>query len=452
MRRTVTLVAVVAALGFLEADAQPERINLGPGINSQYSELQPIVTSDEQTLFFTRKGDPENVGAGVRPDDEDIWYATRLSDGTWSKAKHLEGPFNTTQYDGVRAINASVTHLYLQNQYRADGSRAKGFSVSERAPDGSWAYPVPLDIEKYYNDTTVATLAVSNDERVLILSLKRKDTKGQHDLYVSFRIGPYKYSEPQSIADLNTTGDELAPCIGFDDRTIYVPSSGWGAEDGLHDVFVSRRLDSTWLHWSKPERLPYPINTPSADFYFSLSANADTCYLSSWHETSTRGYGKADIWTCGLPERYRPGTMLVAEDAPSATPSRPDESAPTEPVAGSLFRLDNVYFDVDKSTLRPESVTTLDRLIVLMRRFPGMRIEIQGHTDSDGTDEHNMILSGDRAAAVVGYLIDHGIDRGRLESKGYGEHVPIAPNTTAAGKQLNRRVMALVIGHGAGGK
>ncbi len=430
------------------AVAQPERVNLGSGINSEYSELQPIVTSDEQVLFFTRKGDPSNVGASTRPDDEDIWYALRRPDGTWSPAVHMEGPLNTTQYDGVRAVNASMTRLYLQNQYRADGSRGKGFSVSERNPDGSWAYPTPLEIENYYNDTTVAGLAVSNDENVLLLSLKRKDSKGQHDLYVSFKTGPNNYSEPKNIATLSTDRDDLAPFIGFDDRTIYFPSSGWGAEEGLPDVFISRRLDSTWLNWSTPERLPYPINTPSADFYFNLSANADTIYLSSWHETSTRGFGRADIWKTALPERYRPATLVAADDAGHARPEDGKKEAAVETmpvVAGTLFRLDNVYFDVDKATLRSESIETLNKLIGVMQRYAKMRVEIQGHTDSDGSDAHNDTLSGDRAASVVGFLVEHGIGRERLESRGYGEHSPIAPNTTSAGKQLNRRVMALVI-------
>lgn len=450
MRRLPTLMAMLTLFAAGELIAQPERINLGPGINSQYSELQPIVTSDEQILFFTRKGDPANVGAAVRPDDEDIWYALRRSDGSWSPASHLDGPLNTAQYDGVRAVNAGVTRLYLQNRYNADGTRGKGFSVSERAPDGSWGYPIPLEIANYYNDTTVAGLAVSNDERVLLLSLKRKDSKGQHDLYVSFRTGPYSYSEPKNILTLSTERDELAPCIAFDDRTIYLPSSGWGAESGEADVFISRRLDSTWLNWSKPERLPYPVNTPSADFYFSLSARADTCYLSSWHEASTRGYGRADIWKVALPERFRPGTLLAGDDLLHASDSRPapqdQPAAAVDTVPGSLFRLENVYFDVDKATLRSESFVTLGKLIGVLGRYPRMRIEIQGHTDSDGTDEHNDLLSSDRAHAVLQYLVDHGIDAARLEARGYGEHAPIAPNTNPAGKQLNRRVMALVLG------
>ena len=116
------------------------RINLGPAVNSKYSDLFPIVSPDEQMLFFTRKGAPENAGFAERPDDEDIWYSVRTQDGGWSVAKRIEGPLNTKTYDGVRAINSTADHLYLQNVYRQDGSRGKGFSISVRGADGICAY------------------------------------------------------------------------------------------------------------------------------------------------------------------------------------------------------------------------------------------------------------------------------------------------------------------------
>lgn len=444
MHRHIPCTLAWLATCVLVVTAQPARINLGPVVNTEVSELQPIITSDEQVLFFTRKGDPRNVGAPAKTDDEDIWYSMRLPNGDWSDAEHLEGPLNTPGYDGVRAVNSSFTRLYLQNKYNPDGTRSKGFSVSERAPDGSWNYPTPLEIENYYNDTTTATLGVSYDESVLIMSLRRKDSKGGHDLYVSFKTGPFRYSEPQNILNLSTVGDEVAPYIGFDDRTIYFPSTEWGAENGAHDIFISRRLDDTWLNWSKPERLPFPINTASADFYINLSARGDTVYLSSWHESSTRGFGRSDIWKAGIPVRYRPASF--GQEDPEMGAIGELAKAP-DPVVGSLIRLDNIFFDTDRSTLRSESKSSLDRLAALLKQYPKMRIEIQGHTDSDGSDEHNDALSDARAKSVVAYLAAGGVAIARLEGKGYGERVPIAPNTSPEGKQLNRRVMVLIKGY-----
>ncbi|HEY4797959.1 MAG TPA: OmpA family protein, partial [Bacteroidia bacterium] len=106
---------------------------------------------------------------------------------------------------------------------------------------------------------------------------------------------------------------------------------------------------------------------------------------------------------------------------------------------GQKIVLRNIFFDFDKSTLRPESTAELERLIKLLGDVPSMKIEIGGHTDSKGADEYNMKLSGSRAQAVVDYLAAHGIDKSRLTSKGYGKTKPIATNDTDEGRQLNRR-------------
>jgi outer membrane protein OmpA-like peptidoglycan-associated protein len=438
-RRILPLLLVILS-SLHNLQAQPDgRINLGSKVNSGFSELNPVITSDDLLLFFTRKGDTANFGFSGRPDDEDIWYSFREADGTWGKANLMAGPLNTEGYDGVRAVNKSVTRLYLQNQYFADGRRKKGFSVSELGSDGMWQFPTPLDIANYYNDTTTATMAVSNDENVLIMALKRKDSQGGHDLYVSFKTGTYSFSEPKRIDQLSTTGDEVAPFIGFEDQTIYLPSTGFGSPNGLHDIYVMHRLDDTWMNWSKPERLPEPLNSPSSDFYFTLTAAGDTAYISSWDGTSKRGFGKSDIWKAALPKEYRPGTFMPRPQG------MPEDDAPA---VGALIRLDNVFFDVNKATLRPESHEALEKLRDLLNRYPSMEIEIQGHTDSDGDEAANLALSENRAKSVVKHLIDEGTAAPRLSAKGFGESQPIAPNTTKAGKQLNRRVMVLIKGYG----
>jgi outer membrane protein OmpA-like peptidoglycan-associated protein len=410
-----------------------ERINLGPNVNSQYSELFPILTPDETTMFFTRKGDPSNTGFAKNPNDEDIWYSTRQSDGSWGKAAKLPGPLNTVNYDGVRAINSTATHLYLQNIYKPDGTGGKGFSVSEKGADGMWGFPEPLEIEDYYNDTTTAMITLSNDEMTMILAVQRKDSKGQHDLYLSHNLGGLKWSKPEPIAELNTPLDEISPFLAYDDRTLYFSTNGRGGIGG-YDIFICRRLDSTWMHWSEPYNLGEPLNTPSFDAYFTLGAKSDTGYFSSSHETSTRGYGKSDIWKLGLKPEMMPGFNLPKGDMfnPNLT---------SKDLEGSLFRLDNVLFDVGKSSIKSESKATLLKVADVMKHLPTLRIEVQGHTDADGDPQRNMQLSQLRAESVCKFVAEQGIAPERLSAKGYGMTRPIAPNDTQAGKALNRRVM-----------
>lgn len=106
---------------------------------------------------------------------------------------------------------------------------------------------------------------------------------------------------------------------------------------------------------------------------------------------------------------------------------------------GMKIVLKNIYYDVAKATLRPESVAELDRLVTIMEQNPTLVVEIGGHTDSDGSDSYNERLSQARSQSVVDYLLDADIDEKRLVAKGYGEKEPIAPNDTKENKQLNRR-------------
>ena len=107
--------------------------------------------------------------------------------------------------------------------------------------------------------------------------------------------------------------------------------------------------------------------------------------------------------------------------------------------------LEGVEFDIDKDTLRPASLTTLDEVAASLKDWSDVRLEVQGHCSEPGTDAHNMDLSQRRAAAVKAYLVSRGLDASRLEPKGYGENRPIADNATKAGRQLNRRVELHVI-------
>ena len=102
--------------------------------------------------------------------------------------------------------------------------------------------------------------------------------------------------------------------------------------------------------------------------------------------------------------------------------------------------LEGVEFDVDKATLRPVSFTILDEVAAGLKDWPEFRVEIQGHTDSDGTNQHNQGLSNRRAESVRAYLVSKGLSASRFEAKGYGEESPIATNKTKEGKQRNRRV------------
>lgn len=109
------------------------------------------------------------------------------------------------------------------------------------------------------------------------------------------------------------------------------------------------------------------------------------------------------------------------------------------------YRLDHVYFDTDKASLRPDSYPELEDLLSYLQRHETTHVEIAGHTDNTGTPSHNQQLSQARAEAIVKYLIGKGIKPARLQAKGYGSTQPVADNDSEKGRQLNRRTEVRVL-------
>jgi len=109
------------------------------------------------------------------------------------------------------------------------------------------------------------------------------------------------------------------------------------------------------------------------------------------------------------------------------------------------YRLDNVHFDTDKASLRPDSYTQLNELLDYLKRHEEVKIEIAGHTDNVGSPPHNLKLSQDRATAIRNYLLAKGIKAIRLTVKGYGDTQPVADNNSEEGRQLNRRTEVRIL-------
>jgi OOP family OmpA-OmpF porin len=143
--------------------------------------------------------------------------------------------------------------------------------------------------------------------------------------------------------------------------------------------------------------------------------------------------------------------MAIVGDLPPPPPAPPPPPKP-EPkpehvrVKQDHIEIDDkIMFDVDKATIKTESHGLLDEIVSVVQKNPQIKkISIEGHTDADGSDKHNQKLSEDRAGAVKGYLVEHGVSEQRLSSVGYGESKPIADNSTADGKEKNRRVEFLI--------
>lgn len=476
--------------------------NLGPNVNGQYDDILPVISPDGLTLYFCRSHSPENIGGGR----QDIWVSELLSDGTWGLAKNIGIPLNNRDNNYLCSITPDGNTIIVGDGYSASNNRQRSIAISRRTADG-WTVPEPVVIRNFYNDNRFGEYSLANDSKTLILTVERKDSKGGKDLYVSFRQEDSSFSEPMNMGSVvNSLGHEATPFIASDNSSLYFASDGQGGF-GAFDVFVTRRLDSTWSSWSTPENLGPEINTPGWDLYYTIPASGDAAYYVSYNNT----FGAGDIFRIKLPENVRPRPVvlvtgrvlnkktgepleadIIYEILPSGVEVGTARSTPntgtykivlpagskygfrasapnymsvndnldlsalkeyTEikrdlylvPIeAGSVAELKNIFFDYNKATLRDESFPELRRVVDMIQKSPTMTIEVAGHTDAIGGDAYNQRLSEERASSVRTFIVEHGITPERLIAVGYGKKVPVATNLTDEGRQQNRRVEVMI--------
>ena len=478
--------------------------NLGTGVNSDASEYKPTITPDGSTLYFVRRYTYDNTGTF---NDEDIWVSESSGLDRWSSARNLS-ELNTWNSNGVLSVTPDGNTLLVHGDYSSDEIGSTSASLTHRTRDG-WSTPEPLRIRDYHNRGSYMQTFLANDGQTIILALNRRGGRGEHDLYISFQEDDGRWTAPKNLGStINTREHENAPFLASDGVTLYFASGGHGGEGG-QDIYMSRRLDDSWSRWSKPVNLGPPINTENDDAFFFIPASGDVAYFSSdasgeglsdifrvalpddrrplpvvlvsgiVRDRSTGEPIEAEIIyenlatgkevgrartdpSTGLYKLTLPpgavygfraeagGFMAIADnlDLSDLTVYR-EQSRDLELVpirVGESIRLNNLFFDVGRASLRPESYPELNRLAEIMKDRPGLTIEVTGHTDSVGTAEDNLRLSRERAEAVAGYLGKKGVGGSRATTIGRGEEEPVAPNDNDDGRALNRRVEVRITG------
>lgn len=276
-------------------------------VNSDYSELNPLLSPDGKTLYFSRRNHPENIG-GVT-DKEDIWYSELNEDGSWSLAKNMGPKFNNENPNFINAVSATPDGksviILLGNKYQEDGKMSAGVSVSDNL-SGTWSPPKPLEIENDYNFNEKANYFMANTRTALLMSVEREDSRGDRDLYVSFQKNDSLWSSPLNLGDmLNTAGEESAPFLASDNKTLYFSSNGFSGYGGS-DVYMTKRLDDTWTNWSEPENMGPDINTELNDLFFNIPSTSDYAYYS--REVAV---DNADVYRVKLPVFMSPEPIVI---------------------------------------------------------------------------------------------------------------------------------------------
>lgn len=314
----------------------------------------------------------------------------------------------------------------------------------------------------------------SPDGNTIYFTSNRRESIGGMDIFVSNLNEDGEWSDPLNLGgNVNTELNEETPFICEDGKTLYFSSQGH-ATIGGYDIFVTRLQDDG--SWSKPEALPYPVNTTDDDLFFyplcdGIVGEEVAGYMS---RIEPEGLGSGDIYKMkvipyeGITEKEAEEEIeeIVEEEAEEtlAEVEAEPEEEPVEEIIEEqveeekeieeveeviekpVYTLKPIYFAFDSYELSSTAKSRLDKVAEMMKSYEEIKIELQGHTDAMGPEVYNQYLSEKRAESARDYLVSKGISENRLTTKGFSELEPVAINTNPdgsdsfRGRKLNRRV------------
>lgn len=449
--------------------------------NSRRDDYSPMLGGDEYNqLYFTStrnqsQGDEYSGITGAKA--ADIFMSQKDDKGKWGKPQSIDSELNSSFDEGACCFEPDGKTMYLTLcKTDANYPRYATIAVSYRS-DAAWGKPKELVISK---DTlsSYAHPAVSPDGEWLYFVSDMPGGMGGLDIW---RCRLLSHGEPGAVENLgepvNTAGDEMFPTFR-PNGDLYFSSNGHPGMGGL-DIFIYKNRQL--------EHLGFPINSQGDDFGMTFEGPYNRGYFCS-----NRGDGRGwdHIYSFENPEIVQAvkgwvyemdgyeltaaEVRIVGDDGTNerlsvrsdgsftyvVTPGvsyvmlatckgflnhkeelrveRAEESEeyvlqfPLASISAPVL-IDNIFYDFDKATLRPESTKALDELVTLLNENPNVTIELSAHCDYKGPAAYNKRLSQRRAESVVNYLIEHGIAADRLTPVGYGKEKP---------KKVNKKVVA----------
>jgi OmpA-OmpF porin, OOP family len=347
------------------------------------------MAQDGQTLLLYMT--PDKGGA-----NNDLYVCFLEKDGSWTEPRSLGKKINFPEYDEMTPYVASdgVTMYFSSN--RPGGLGDNDIWMTKRLDKTwqKWSDPVNLGSPiNTPNWDAFFTLDAGGEYAYLTTSL---NTYGESDI-VRVKLLEKEKPNPVVLVSGNVYNSKTKQPLS---ASLVYETLPDGVEAGNG---VSNAMDGSFKMV-----LPYDKN-------YSIRAKADKFFAVS------ENLNLDSLVKAGYKEIHKDLYLVPIE-------------------IGQVVRLNNVFFDFDKSELRPESFVELDRVVKLLTENPAIEIEMSAHTDSRGSDEYNFKLSDNRARSVMEYILSKGIAANRITSQGYGETKPIATNDTDEGRQLNRRV------------
>ena len=369
--------------------------NLGPNINGpQTWEAQPSLSGDGKTLYF----------ASARPGGYgkiDIYYSKRNEDGSWSKAENMGKPINSSESDKSPFIHTDSRTFYFVSEssdFRWGAGDFDIFYTHQNEETLIWEAPknigYPINSEE-----AEESLIVSVDGHYGYFSSKRKEGLGGKDIFY-FEIP-----------------EEAKP-----DKIVLAKGKGSFGPNGSE----------------KAKMILRDKNGNKKEQNFSVGDEGE--YIAIVNVEEIKGDALLEIQTEGGAFE----SLLISEEDVGNTVVKEKQIDVKPMEKGETYTINDILFESNSSKLKESSKIVLDGFIDWLLVNKELNIEIQGHTDDVGPEKANLALSMDRSFSVMEYLIENGVDKNRLQFKGYGESNPKVPNSSSKSRSINRRTDFLI--------
>ena len=455
-------------------EASPYTVKRENQFNSRRAEFSPMLAGDDnEQLFFTStrnqaQGDEYSGITGSKA--ADIFMAQKDDKGKWGKPQAIDSELNSAFDEGVCSFSPDGRTMYL-TQCKTDANYPRFATiVASSRSDATWSKPTEITISKD-TLTSFAHPAVSPDGEWLYFVSDMPGGMGGYDIWRCRLFGNNEVGTIENLGPLvNTAGDEKFPAFR-PNGDFYFSSDGHPGMGGL-DIYILKKGARNLEHPVAP------LNSQGDDFGMTFEGRYNRGYFSS-NRGDTRGYDHiysfynpeivqtvkgwvyeqdgyeltaAQVYMVGndgtnlklsvkgdgsFEQEITPGVDYVFLATCKGFLNHKEELRVTEskeskehvlqfPLANisAPVLIDNIFYDLNKATLRPESAKALDELVKMLNENPNITIELSAHCDYRGSAQYNLSLSQRRAESVVNYLIEHGIAKDRLTPRGYGKEKP----------------------------
>ena len=454
--------------------------------NSRRADYSPMLAGDDNDiLYFTstrNEAQGEEYSGITGTKAADIFFSQKDDKDKWGRPQSIDSELNTDFDEGACAFSPDGRTMYLTQCITDPDYPRYATIVASSRSDASWGKATEVKISK---DTlsSYAHPAISPDGEWLYFVSDMPGGMGGYDIWRCRLYGNNETGGAENLgAPINTSGDEMFPTFR-PNGDLYFSSNGHPGLGGL-DIFIAQPTETSWIL----EHPGFPLNSQGDDFGMTFEGLKNQGFFSS-NRGDARGFDhiysfyNPDIiqtvkgWVYEQEGYELPAAQvyMVGNDGTNLRLSvrgdgsfeqviKPNvdyvlmasckgylnhqQQLRVAPVKASeeyvlqfpLYNIsapvliENIFYDFDKATLRPESSQALDSLVDLLKQNPHITIELSAHTDYKGSDQYNERLSQQRAESVVRYLIEHGIAADRLTPKGYGESKPKAIKKKVAEK------------------